>query len=156
MPDDGIQAVLIEAATEVLEKMFFLTVVSVEGPPEDDGSIVIEVAFQGSPPGRLWVRLSSEATAISIAANFLGEDRSAISRRQIAEVSGELSNMICGALLSRIESAATFSLGTPEMVPGEPSVALDHSVHLDTGEGWLSVFVETETPICPATEKSVF
>jgi hypothetical protein len=52
-----------------------------------------------------------------IAADFLGEDAESLTDRQSTEVTLELANMICGAVLSRIESRATFPPGTPQIVP---------------------------------------
>jgi CheY-specific phosphatase CheX len=49
-----------------------------------------------------------------MAANFLGvEDEEALSPGQIAEVSGELANIICGAVLTDLEANAGFDLSTP-------------------------------------------
>lgn len=156
MPDTAIQAVLEDVAAEVLEKMFFLSTAPIAPFPVGPGAIIVRLAFEGDPPGRLYLHMSGQA-ALSIAANFLGEDPSAIEPRQISEVCGELANMICGAILSRVESTATFHLRSPEVLRTEPPIRPDSQfVYLDTGEGPLSIIVETETPICPATEESAY
>ena len=156
MPDAQIQPVLADAAIEILERMFFLSAMPVEEAPADAGATLVRLAFEGDPPGRLFLLMSDQAAA-SITANFHGKEPSAVNGQQIAEVGVELANMICGAVLSRVESTATFHLRTPEVLPGEPAISPDcHFVHLETGEGTLSIFVETETAICRAAQESAF
>ena len=63
------------------------------------------------------MRLAHPA-ASAIAADFLREDAESLTSRQSTDVTLELANMICGAVLSRIESSATFRLGAPHVVAG--------------------------------------
>ena len=46
---------------------------------------------------------------------------------QIRAVSGEMANMICGSVLSRLESDTTFDLEVPVHLDG-PAPAADHAV----------------------------
>ena len=57
----------------------------------------------------------ARAAANAIAADFLGEDAESLTAQQSTDVTLELANMICGAVLSRIESSATFRLGAPQI-----------------------------------------
>jgi hypothetical protein len=102
--------------------------------------------------------------ARSVAADFLGEEEPALSEQQIGEVVCELANMICGSVLSRVESAITFQLATPRIVAAEsaiegrvslglgtaPSSAADaeHStVHaIETCGGAMVVMINTGAP----------
>src|SRR5438477_349678 len=58
-----------------------------------------------------------EADARTLATNFMGaDDGKGLLPAQVAGVIGELTNMICGAVLSELESNATFDLGEPEWI----------------------------------------
>lgn len=106
-----------DSVDEVLEKMFFAeTLGELSGPDEAGEAITVELTFQGEPSGWMCLRLTADA-AREIAVDFLGiEDGAEISNDRISEVVRELANMICGSVLSRVESAATFRLGVPRIV----------------------------------------
>jgi CheY-specific phosphatase CheX len=120
----ALERALGEAVTEIMEKMFFIRILedvpAAESVVEDgveyapDPSIGACVNFHGEPSGRLSLDLKS-AAARSIAADFLGEEPPALEQRQVEEVFCELANMICGALLSRVESRIPFRLDSPEV-----------------------------------------
>ena len=102
-----------EAVEDVLEKMFFAEAAPMDaetGPPEE--LVAARVDFEGSPSGRLNLRITVPA-ARALAADFLGEEASDLSPDATAEVIGELANMICGSLLSRVESDTAFRLSAP-------------------------------------------
>ena len=99
----------------VLETMFFSTPL---GPAEPEtGAAVREarVAFHGRPSGALGVRLSA-ASARILAAGFLGEEEESLTESQPGEVVCELANMLCGSLVSKLESEESFDLAAPELV----------------------------------------
>jgi hypothetical protein len=112
-----------EAVDTVLETMFFS---ATDGPGEPDcGGDVLEasLAFAGRPSGTLDVRLSA-ASACLLAAAFLGEDEASLTPTQPGEVLCELANMLCGALLSRLDGDEVFHLGSPRLVaPAETTPA---------------------------------
>jgi CheY-specific phosphatase CheX len=162
MPETQIQRALRDSVQEVLEKMFFVE--PVEEPPGEadsrDGELAVRVAFEGVPSGALTLRVAS-AAACQIAADFLGEDTSSLSPAQVEEVVCELANMICGSVLSRIESSATFRLASPRLLsadegPNRREAADRRAVHaVATGSGTLTASVETRDPVCPPVEESV-
>jgi CheY-specific phosphatase CheX len=122
--------------------------------------MTIELAFEGLPSGTLTLRVSS-AAARQIAADFLGEDACGLSFAKVEEVARELANMICGSVLSRVESTATFRLHPPRLLlPAErrdrqPAAAC-RAVHaVAIGSGTLTASVEVRDPVCPVVEKSV-
>jgi hypothetical protein len=144
---------------DVLESMFFR-----EAPAEipemaaDQDAMTVHVTFEGDPPGCFRMRLARTA-ANAIAADFLGEDAGSVSRQQSTDVALELGNMICGAVLSRIESSATFRLGSPRVLAAGidetlPAGAILYTV--ETGSGPLTVGIGMETRTCPQTEKYAF
>jgi hypothetical protein len=113
-----VEQLLCRTAQEVLETMFF---VGVEGtaakPPGDGPRLWFQVHFRGSPPGTLQLGLPAAASG-EIAASFLG----AASKDDLAEHAAEnvlleLTNVICGNALSRLESDSSFDLGVPVPIP---------------------------------------
>jgi CheY-specific phosphatase CheX len=162
MAEIPFQRALHDSVQEVLEKMFFVEVL--DEPPGETGSpeadLAVKLTFEGSPSGSLTLRVSG-TTASQIAADFLGLDESGLSAAQVEEVVCELANMICGSVLSRVESTTTFRLAAPRLLAAEerrlPHVAADrraaHAVAI--GNGTLTATVETSEPVCPPAEESV-
>ena len=116
--DTTIRPALCSAVAEVLETMFFL-----EGSGEAPERAAGRRNGRGSPDlrrqsaGLLPDASGARRPPAPIAADFLGEDRESDSpSQQSTDVTLELANMICGAVLSRIESSATFRLGAPQIV----------------------------------------
>jgi CheY-specific phosphatase CheX len=161
MPETPIQCALRESVEEVLEKMFFVE--AIEEPSLEAGSpdaeIAVRLTFEGSPSGALTLRVTS-AAARRFAADFLGEDEALLSPAQVGEVSCELANMICGSVLSRVESAATFRLASPQLLSAEEcrhrqqftAHQAVHAVAIDSGT--LTATMETRDPVCPSAEES--
>jgi CheY-specific phosphatase CheX len=161
MPDTDFDRALRDSVREVLEKMFFVQ--PLDAPFQDTetagGDVAVKLTFDGSPSGALTLCVSHSA-ARQIAADFLGADQADLSSSQIHEVVCELANMICGSVLSRVESTATFRLSKPEVFTAEERryrrQAADrraiHSVRIDSGT--LTATVETRETACPVAEKS--
>ena len=121
MEPTEIQPALESAVGEVLETMCFATALaSSEGaaPAEDSSSpplLTAQLHFQGNPPGQFRVCATSDLARV-IAAGFLGQEETEVSEAEAQEVMGELANMICGSVLSRLESDAIFHLSHPEII----------------------------------------
>ena len=146
---DSLQLVLQQSVEDVLEKMFFIRSLgdAEEGPGLAEGEVAAHLAFDGEPSGSLTLRVT-RAAARSISADFLGTEEEDLSPQQVGEVVCELANMICGSVLSRIESAVTFRLAQPELGVGgereEPEgVSARHSVEI--GGGNVTVAIRTES-----------
>jgi CheY-specific phosphatase CheX len=103
------------AVDTVLETMFFSTPLGSAEPEVGAEVLEARVAFQGRPSGTLGVRISA-ASARILAAGFLGEDEGALTDSQRGEVLCELANMLCGSLVSKLESEESFDLTSPELV----------------------------------------
>ena len=151
MNDREITQALAQSGIEVLETMFFVDAVPADEPPAEAFSV--EITFDGDPPGHFLLHIAAPAAA-SIAANFLGEDPRTLTPPQVADVSCELANMICGAALSRLERAATFRLGPPHCGASLPACPV--AVSLATPDGVLSLHLQLESPVCPSPAKSAF
>jgi len=137
--------VLSTATSDVLETMFF-TPVMAETETADAAAPVVaaRLEFRGARHGTLAVRISEQA-AESIAASFLGEDAGQPPPEKIRDVICELANMICGSVLSRLDSEGHFDLSHPELVdPAELAPAEAASRSFDIGDGEVAVFLRVD------------
>jgi CheY-specific phosphatase CheX len=129
--------ILCAAAQQVLETMFFTSIMGERRDPPDDPALEALVSFEGEPQGSFGLKLSASA-ARAIAANFLGvEDEAELTDSQIGEVACELANMICGTMLSQVESGSTFNISHPRLAaPGDANGLAgrtERSFDLDNG-----------------------
>jgi CheY-specific phosphatase CheX len=157
--DAALQPALAQSVSEVLERMFFLGALAASEEPafQPSRDIFVQVTFDGDPQGVFRMRLA-RSTANSIAENFLGEDADKLSSQQSLDVARELANMICGAVLSRIESRVSFRLSTPEIMPPGEIAHVDRAEEtaysVATGNFTLTAAIQMDTRACPATQKS--
>jgi CheY-specific phosphatase CheX len=100
---------------EVLEKMFFIQCLGEPREFSPEPEVVAHLRFEGDPSGSLTLRVTAGA-ARSVSADFMGAEEQDLSEQQIGDVVCELANMICGSVLSRVESATDFRLATPQIV----------------------------------------
>jgi hypothetical protein len=114
MSEQNYDRLVSEAVDAVLENMFFSASLGRAEP--ETGAPVLEarLAFHGRPSGTLGVCLST-ASARLLAAGFLGEDEETLTDSQPGEVVCELANMLCGSLVSKLESEESFDLTSPEL-----------------------------------------
>ena len=147
---------LLESAENTLETMFFTMpdMVSMD-PQRPAGELVAaSLTFRGMPPGRFGF-LVSDLVARTLAMNFIGcEDAAQLDSAQVAGVMGELANMMCGAVLSEMESDVNFDLSAPASVRvGADELAPDFSLgsasvcRFEFSEGALVCFLAFEEPV---------
>jgi CheY-specific phosphatase CheX len=129
MPLDGVlftaeelDDFLVSSTGEVLEKMFFTEIDTsgTDGTIETAQPIRVEVRFSGSWTGALRMLIDEEPArclGTTLTCAELGE----FPRECCTQVAGEMANMICGGLLSRIEPDANLALTTPEEVADVPA-----------------------------------
>lgn len=137
--------VLQTAAEDVLETMFFTAIC---GPA--DGALrgaaprwAARVAFEGAPRGSLTLGLA-DSSAQSLASNFLAlESGDPVPPAPLAHVVCELANMICGALLSRVESETNFRLSHPQLLAPDGPLGLPNR-SLALGDGTLDLWLQLE------------
>lgn len=115
MNNPTLQLALAECTSEVLEQMFFARPVDDVAKANSSSQMTAEVNFDGEASGHLTLSASGQA-ARSIAADFLAEDEPALSERQVGEVLCELANIICGSVLTRMESSTHFHLDSPRLI----------------------------------------
>jgi CheY-specific phosphatase CheX len=119
MPETIANEALANAVREVLETMFFTCVYAETPGGECAARIEARLPFSGGRTGEFRLGISPEA-ARTIAAGFLGaEDESQIGATQIGDVVCEVTNMVCGSLLSRLGADLAFDLQPPALAaPG--------------------------------------
>lgn len=125
MPELELKKLLAEAADEVLSTMFFAMLDPPALPPEDAFARQVRVGFWGHATGALTLSASPEAT-VEMTANFLGMDSEPPPPAAEQEaVVKELANMICGAVLSRLENTDVLHLGAPEVLAAADAAAIE-------------------------------
>ena len=143
MQISNLDQLLSASASEVLETMFFTGVLG-ESTDIPDNPVSTRLNFRGTPSGSFGLALSRESSR-QIAADFLAEEAQTVSQEQVNEVICELTNMLCGSLLSRIETEASFELTHPELSAVPDHVEYSRNFELENGTlgVWLSL---VETP----------
>jgi len=133
---------------EVLETMFFTEALATDCAHEwRIDAVSAHVRFDGSHLGEMLITLSSQA-ADSIAPAFLGLDPSETTPEARGQVILELTNILCGAVLSRLWPESKLSLATPELAGSDVRIeGLHHCFALP--EGMLSVSLSVQAkPEC--------
>jgi CheY-specific phosphatase CheX len=127
------------SASEVLETMFFTGVLGEAESLPSDG-LTTRLNFRGTPSGSFGLSLSRDSSR-QIAAGFLAEEEQEISQDRVDEVICELTNMLCGSLLSKIESEGAFELSHPELapLPGNPEYSRNFEIENGTLGVWLTL-----------------
>ena len=134
------------AAADVLETMFFSPVMAEAALDEamSAPALAARLRFSGEREGTFAVRISTSA-AESMAANFLGEETEQPASGQVQDVVCELTNMLCGSVLSRLDSKAHFDLGHPELVDALEAATPDSvSRAFELGDGAVAVFLHLD------------
>ena len=103
------------ALCAVVETMFFASIEErTAGGVGDEGGdrVGASVAFHGACEGSLAISLDRAAVEV-LAAGFFGEAADGQVGDQCESVMGELANMVCGTMLSKLERKAIFCLEAP-------------------------------------------
>ena len=151
MNERNFDRLLAETVNAVLETMFFSAPLGPAEPETGGAALEARLAFQGSPSGTLAVRLS-EPGARLLASGFLGEDEEMLTDAQLGQVVCELANMLCGSLVSKLESEVHFDLAPPDLVTagcvpasiGELPPTARQSFALDSGNLTVTLRLEAE------------
>ncbi len=162
MTECSLREALENSVTDVLEKMFFIRSLGVPDSALPHTDVIARLTFEGEPSGCFTLRVTRSA-ACSIAADFLGAEEGQLMEGEVSDVICELANMICGSVLSRVESNTTFRLASPRLVEPEAPAATAgasapgsaaHAVEISGGV--LMASIQTETPGCPRVEEYAF
>lgn len=108
------EAWLPSAMAEVLESMCFFSMTGETAAPDDQATVWIgrRLNFRGPLVGAFGLRMPL-STAQIVAANLLGSNEEEVTPEQAGDAVGEIANVICGTLLSQIESKQAFDLSAP-------------------------------------------
>jgi len=131
---------LATAASDVLETMFFTSVEDADSEAErlyinsQTNRIGASLDFHGACRGRLALSLEREA-AQGLAMNFFGSCGPDGTEEDCRNVVAELTNMVCGAMLSHLDRKSIFCLDSPKELPmGEEAVGeVIRDLRLDNG-----------------------
>jgi CheY-specific phosphatase CheX len=157
--NEPIPDLLAISAEEVLQTMFFTQVVArkpvvngvMEGVTEKP-HLAVRLCFLGGldstegtstsqPGGHLDLEVSREG-AQWIASSFLAAEDGSVPQHRVADVICELTNVVCGNVMSSIASASGFSMLSPEVIRGT-SKEWPHTVHYEESfqleRGWLTL-----------------
>lgn len=146
MEPTDFQSLMTSSADEVLNSMFFVGVESNgdESALAGEEWIAARVVFSGPRSGAFGIG-APLSTAKMLAANFLGQDEAKIQEAQMVEVLCELSNMICGAFLSRLGNESVYDLTHPVCdVAVSPAEDGEVCQWLQLDEGQLRVWLRME------------
>ena len=106
---------MLQVAAQVLETMFF-TEAEVAACEHAwlERAACARIRFEGSNSGEMQLGVSAEA-ADPIAASFLGLDPIELTDGLRGQVLQELSNILCGAILSQLWPESELALASPEL-----------------------------------------
>jgi hypothetical protein len=136
-----------QVAAEVLETMFFT---EAELAACEHGWLGLapcaRIQFTGSHFGEMLLGVSMEACD-PIAASFLGLDPVELTDAQRGQVVQELTNILCGAMLSHLWPESKLALSSPELTPWQewPSAGLLHRC-FTLPEGMLAISIRLSHP----------
>jgi len=142
---------------EVLDSMYFTTVMETSHPKEltevgedeqtaiDAEEYAFSLSFKGDICGWFGLHVGS-ATGRGLAANFLGEEETDLSAVEVGEVMGELANMLCGAVVSKVEGRSKFVLSHPEAMQLLPRLGNKDALvsRFETDGGTITTWVVVE------------
>jgi CheY-specific phosphatase CheX len=160
---ENLQTLLEQSVEDVLEKMFFIRSLGegLDAAHPTSDAVTVLVDFDGAATGSLLLRVTRDA-ARSISADFLGTEDNELTGQQVGEVICELGNMICGSVVSRVDSSGAFRISPPRQIADDQFRAKAAERHCDTAwhsmevaGGTLTISMNTETLICSTAEKHV-
>ena len=109
-----------EVFTDVIEKMAFMfgeTAEDGEFPTEFPDGYKAQLSFSGHADGTL-ILLAPQTICAELAANMLGVDEDEVDASAAADALGELLNVLCGNLLTKLAgSDPIFDLAVPSVNP---------------------------------------
>lgn len=116
------KAAMTASISDVLETMFYMPLEFEDtGDPESRGIFdtfdlrVCKLEFKGKMSGYL-VMMIPENQLVSMAVDFMGEDRENIIRMHTDGIIKEVVNMVLGHMLSNLDEKSDFHLGIPQLL----------------------------------------
>jgi hypothetical protein len=142
---------------EVLDSMYFTTLMETSYPKELADAVegeeiavgaedyAFSLRFKGDICGQFGLHVGPVEGRM-LAANFLGEDEADLSTIEVADVIGELANMLCGAVVSKVEGRSKFVLSHPLAMQALPKLSGADALvsRLETDGGTVTTWVVVE------------
>jgi CheY-specific phosphatase CheX len=144
-----------QCCAEVLDAMYFTTVLETSHQAgcesiRANSGYSFCLRFHGDVHGTFGLNLGA-SMARMLASNFLGDDEESLTSAEVEQVVGELANMLCGSIVSRVEGTSKFVLTHPEPVTllnGANSPNQDVLVsNLETDSGDLQTWIVVDGPL---------
>jgi CheY-specific phosphatase CheX len=132
-----------QVAGEVLETMFFTEAELANcGHTWLGSAACARILFEGSHFGEMLLGVSAEAADV-IAASFLGLDPEELTEAQRGQVIQELTNILCGAILSRLWPESKLALSSPELTAWQEWASAGGPLHrcFQLPEGMLAISI---------------
>jgi CheY-specific phosphatase CheX len=153
MQPNKIHTALEAAVGDVLETMCFTSVLASSekaiAAGEAEAAFTAELHFEGNATGGFRLAIPVKLARL-VGSCFLGRDEAEISDCQAGEVVCELANMICGSVLSRMDSKAIFHITHPEVTVSEAAAGFDATAcrrWFDLGDGVLITSVQLQPAV---------
>jgi hypothetical protein len=149
MQPTEIHTALEAAVGDVLETMCFTSVLASSEKAiaaSAEPAFTAELHFEGHATGDFRLAVPVKLARL-VTSCFLGRDEAEVSDCQAGEVVCELANMICGSVLSRLDSKAIFHITHPELTVSEAAAGFDAAAcrrWFDLGDGVLITSVELQ------------
>jgi len=117
LSNPGLRDVCRQAVLEVLETMFFQIPLDEDVPSlqHEPDALIACAHFEGSLNGWLCVAIS-HSCASPLAASFLGIEDEEFGEEERRSILIELTNIVCGATLSRLEPSGRLQIPQPVLV----------------------------------------
>jgi len=126
---------LTKCTGRVLETMCYADPLPITGLEEGPAFLHTELRFHGTYEGVFHLDITEEAGR-SLASTFLGSDED-LAREQLGSVICELTNMICGSMLSTLDANADIHLDAPALVAEDAPRSgeiLSRAFEIDNGQ----------------------
>ena len=138
--------VLLSSSEEVLETMFFCSILRSSSGTEQEETVSAKLRFEGIPSGTFTICASTGA-AREMSATFLGIEPDQVTENQLDQVVGELANMVCGNAMSRAALGKTLSLTHPEIFRTASSFSFQSAINirLEIEKGLFEAFIEFDS-----------
>jgi CheY-specific phosphatase CheX len=102
------------AVTQALEMMCFAVAEPVEESAMQDRNVIArQIEFRGDASGDLRFVIETDSARL-LAGNFYGMDPLTLEELQVEAVVGELTNVVCGGMLSLLAPDGRFDLSPPQ------------------------------------------
>jgi len=135
LPAD-VDRALTKCTGRVLETMCYSDPLPITGIEEGLAFLHAELHFHGTYSGVFHLDITEEAGR-GLASTFLGSDDADVPEEQLGSVICELTNMICGSMLSTLDANADIHLDAPRLVPEDAprsGEVLSRAFEIDNGQ----------------------